>query len=333
MTKIENRRRLDRLRIGQGVGPGDSLRAALAGVLAAWGRDVDDAVLSVALGDAFMLTHAAAAERSSQWNIYGRHAFLAEAARDLGVSLYDLHPPDAAPLPTPPPEFATHFRDSYAPFVAAAIERDEPCLAWMGWPPPTEDAWGVVTGMLEGGRCVGRTMYGGEEAVEMIGPPVLVYVVEEVRPSVLDVRNLVGRVLTRAAAVLNNRLDASYRVTSGVASLEAWRTAAQADAQGGGSAAGQMHAAIARQCVAGRKTAARFFMEQRGMVAEREAAAMQVCCEAFREMIERLTPFAHPSGCVSAASPAFLAGLCKAIEGVLPFEQQAAVALAGWLEA
>ncbi len=321
-------RRLDGLRITEGVAPGESLRAVLSGVLKAWGREVDDALLSVVLGDAFMLTYAAEASPALRWNIHGRHAFLDEAACDLGIAVYDLHPPDAAPLPTPPPEFATHFRDSYAPFVTAAVERDEPCLAWMGWPPPCEGAWGVVTGVLDDGRCVGRTMFSGAESVEMIGPPVQVYVVNEVRPADIEPGRLIDRVLSRAAVVLNSRLDAKYGVVSGTAAMEAWRDAVREGMRGRGDATGQLHAAIVRQFAAGRKAAMRFFLEHQATGGRGETSAMKTCGEVFAEMTERLTPFAQAQACVSTSSAAYLEGLSKAIDRILPLEQAAAATLA-----
>lgn len=137
----------------------DSLTLALDALLRAFGTEVDLKTLAGLLSTG--------------------HANVVEAARRFGVELRDLHPPEAAPLPTPP-EFEQHFQDSYLPFIRAALTRDEPVLAWMGWPPPDECEWGVITGIDPAtNRCIGRTRSSPKADVAMIGPAVQVYTVVE----------------------------------------------------------------------------------------------------------------------------------------------------------
>lgn len=104
-----------------------------------------------------------------------RHAFLVEAARRFSLELRELHPPEAIPLPPTPREFDWHFRDSYLPFIRAALERDEPVLAWMGWPAADAREWGIITSLDPGtGVCSGWTASGRQR---LIAAPVQVYTV------------------------------------------------------------------------------------------------------------------------------------------------------------
>lgn len=150
-------RRLESISFQSGANAGDSLLLSLCAMLHAFGAEVELKTLAVLL-------------RAGP-------ASVVDAARRFGIELRDLHPPDAAPLPTPP-EFEQHFRDSYLPFIRAALERDEPVLAWMGWPPPDEKEWGIITGIdAATGRCRGRTRSSGDTDVPMVGPAVQVYTV------------------------------------------------------------------------------------------------------------------------------------------------------------
>ncbi len=170
-------RRLDSVKFREDAPVKDSLILSLDAILRAYGAEVDLTALSAAVY----------ASAKPDWrmirspeNLRGASALqvrVVDAARKWGVELRDLHPPDAAPLPTPP-EFEQHFRDSYMPFIRAAIERDEPVLAWMGWPPPNACEWGVITGIDPAtGRCVGRTITNPDRDVDLLGPAVQVYTV------------------------------------------------------------------------------------------------------------------------------------------------------------
>lgn len=154
----------------------DSLVLSLDAILRAYGADVDIAALARAL-DPARESDSAASGRASRAPEIERHARnIVEAARRWGLELRDLHPPDAAPLPVTPPEFEQHFRDSYMPFIRASLDRDEPVLAWMGWPAPDERAWGIITGIdAESGRCTGRTASRPDRQLIMIQSPVQIY--------------------------------------------------------------------------------------------------------------------------------------------------------------
>lgn len=163
----------------------DSLVLSLDAILRAYGADVDIAALAAAL-DTPETSDAAAGDRAFRTPGIGRHARnIVEAARRWGLELRDLHPPDAAPLPVTPPEFEQHFHDSYLPFIRASLDRDEPVLAWMGWPAPDEQAWGIITGIDDQlGRCRGRTVSSPDLDRVMMHSPVQVYTpIQFVQPS------------------------------------------------------------------------------------------------------------------------------------------------------
>lgn len=240
--------RLSDLHVPPTDDPSQSLLCCLEAVLSSYGCRVDRDELAVVLGDAVLVTYAAEARPGEQWNTYGRHAFLESAARLYGLELRDLHPPDAAPLPLPPPEFVGHFADSYLPLVRTALAHGYPALAWMGWPPPNRAIWGVVIRMdAASERAIGRTAFSGGQTVALEGPPVQVHTVQEFREVCPKAEDVLNAALDHTAAILNNRIPEKYRIVSGVLALEQLRDDAAAQA------------GVVRTWIAGRRSAVRYF--------------------------------------------------------------------------
>jgi hypothetical protein len=157
--------RWDQARIDASNGAADSLVLCVQAVLRGYGHGATYDQLS-ALGGA------AAASTDPQ-------EFLGNVARGFALEIRELHPAQAAPTPPTPREFDWHFRDSYLPFIRAALERDEPVLAWMGWPPPHESDWGIVTGIdAATGQCRGWTPGGPRR---LVSSPVQVYLLSPAR--------------------------------------------------------------------------------------------------------------------------------------------------------
>lgn len=227
--------------------PSQSLLSCLDGALRYYGCRVDRDELAVVLGDAVLVTHAAEARPGERWNVYGRHAFLEPAARLYGLALRDLHPPEAAPLPVPPPEYLGHFADSYLPLVRTALGHGYPALAWMGWPEPNRTRWGVITKVDAGGRVVGRTPFSHGRSVTLEGPPVQVYTVQEFQKRCPPMEEILSAAFEHAEAVLNNRIPNNFRVVTGIAALEKWRDETNSPA------------GVAASMIVGRSSAARFF--------------------------------------------------------------------------
>ncbi len=190
----------------------------------AFGKDVPYETLAAATGCGFMTSFAERAPARHQWNVYGRHVFVEPAARLFGMTLRPLHPLGAAPIPEQPVEYDKHFHDSYLPFVAAALERDEPILAWMGWPSPLAHLWGVVTQIdPHTGQCVGATAYDTAQAEVMARAPVQVYAVQDYTETEPAPDALLDMAFAHAASILANRLDSRLGVVTGVAAMQRWR--------------------------------------------------------------------------------------------------------------
>lgn len=208
----------------------DALPHALNAMLRAYGAAVDPDEGSAVLGVAFMTTFAERAAPPARWNTYGLHAFLEPAARLYGLELRDLHPPSAAPLPHPPPEYELHFRDSYLPFIRAALARGEPVLAWMGWPPPCETGWGVVTGWDERAqRCIGQTFASRGRPTPLPNAAVQVYTVQGFAPAGPTAVEVLSAVVERANLTLSNRIPDEFGVVTGPTALAELRRSVIAD--------------------------------------------------------------------------------------------------------
>ncbi|HVP11092.1 MAG TPA: hypothetical protein VMV94_07900 [Phycisphaerae bacterium] len=320
-------RRLSQIRVNEVNGPCASLVLSLQAMLEAYGRRVELWELAAVTGNAFMVTYAPGASPRERWNMYGRHAFLEGAAHTYGLTLRELHPPSAAPVPNTPPEFAGHFRDSYLPFVELAISRDEPVLAWMGWPPPQESIWGVITGIDAATRhCHGQTMYSRGKSVPLQGPAVQVYIVQEYSPAPA-VPLSIDAVLERGAIVLNNRLDASFGVVTGPAAIRKWREAltSRGDLRDDAALPCSLHLQMTQAVVGARQAAIRFFHSRRSVASPAQHRVMDAYISLFHEMIELLKPFTDEEAVLlESESEQRRAELAEALGLVAAIEERAA---------
>jgi hypothetical protein len=326
-----NSSRLAAVRIAGGGEQCESLVLALQAVLRAYGREVGYDELAGLTGVAFMTTRAIGEPDPGRWPAHGRHAFLVPAARMYGLELRELHPPDAAPLPVVPPEFAEHFRDSYEPFIVEAMARDEPVLAWMGWPSPHEMQWGIITAVAnESRRCFGCTAGLADVRSTLTGPPVQVYVAQNYTATEPESEDVLQAALARAAIILGNRLDPSFGVVTGPAALAEWRgwLMEALDRKPDVPATVEFHSQLARVFVSGRRTAARFFEKYHAAAARSHRAAVEVCRVAFREAATLLEPSATPSKLGAALeSDASRQELVDALARVIECEQRVELAL------
>lgn len=168
-----------------------------------------------------MVSLRAGAPAALRWNVFGRHAFVEEAAREFGVELRPLHPPQAAPAPPAPSEFELHWRDSYVPLVRSSIDRGESVLAWMGWPEPHGLDWGLITAVDGNGAARGVTPGCGDEPVCLAGPPVQVYCATAFDSQETRRHDHMESILRRFGRVLRNELPEAFGVVTGVAALKA----------------------------------------------------------------------------------------------------------------
>jgi hypothetical protein len=284
----------------------ESLVLSLQAVFRAYGRDLDYDELAAVTANALMTTWAPDAADPTWWPVCGRHAFLESAARSYGLVLRELHPPDAAPRPPAPPEYELHFRDSYLPFIQAALEHDEPVLAWAGWPAPHEMLWGVITGIDAAlKQCIGYSCASPGQRVLLTGPPVQVYLVQDYTETRSTPGQVLSAALQRADAAFNNHLDAFFGVVSGPAALEKWHDALATDPGAPDLGPGvsptpsgldqtrgpaDFHPCLARFLVCGRRSAIRFFERFRPHADPAQLSTMDTCLALFRKVVTCMEP-------------------------------------------
>lgn len=301
-----NTSRLEGLRITATDDQSESLVLSLQAVFRAYGQELDYDELAAVTGTAFMVTCAPGAPEPGWWPVYGRHCYLEPAARTYGLSVRGLHPPDAAPDAPAPTEYDQHFRDSYVPFVEAALARDEPALAWMGWPAPHEMLWGVVTEIDEASkRCAGHCCADPGKRLELTGSPVQVYLVQDAAAARPSPQELLDAALRRAGSILNNRVDASFGVITGAAALERWRDVLDAEGRrrapspGNASKPGEsrsvtdvavFHRRMAWFLVRGRQSAMRFFKRFARNADSDQTEIVDRCVAAFEEAVGLMEP-------------------------------------------
>lgn len=209
------------LRIASSPNQPESLALCLRAILGWSGSHLDYSEICCALATAVMVSYCRTARLEDRWNTFGRHAFVEEAAREAGLELRALHPPQAAPTPPAPSEFEWHWRDSYMPLVRASLERGEPVLAWMGWPPPNDSDWGIITAIDNDGVARGVTPGCGNVPVRLAGPPVQVYCATRIDAQETLRHDRLKSMLTRFGRVLRNDLPEAFGVVTGVPALKA----------------------------------------------------------------------------------------------------------------
>lgn len=214
---------LDALRVTSETDQPETLAQCLVAILALNGSTRAYSELCCALGTAVMVSLRRTARVEDRWNTFGRHAFVEDAAREEGLELRPLHPPQAAPTPPAPSEFDLHWRDSYMPLVHASVERGEPVLAWMGWPAPHRTQWGVITAIDNDGVARGLTPGCGNVPVRLVGPPVQAYCASAVEPVSTATPGRLDGLLRRFGRVLRNEIPRDYGVITGVPALESLR--------------------------------------------------------------------------------------------------------------
>ena len=224
-----------------------SLTCALRAIAEQGGCDIDFDELNAALGLSWLVSAVPSEDDLASWLMYARDAFLIEAGCLYGMTIRDLHPPEAARGLSGLQEFGQHFDASYRPLILRALEHAQPVLAWQGWPGDRGLSWGIITNTCEDGiglaGCLpnpqdvvgtGRAVPGAAPQANGVGdgtslpsvtlerPPVQLYVVEAMRPTQPDPQELIEVVLNHAQQILDNALEARFGVITGPAAYYAW---------------------------------------------------------------------------------------------------------------
>ncbi len=233
-----------------------SLPYALCAVAHTAGLNVDLYDLCAAMGLSFMPTSVRGEPSTDKWRMYARDAFLIPAGRLFGMTIREIHPPEAAQGIAELPEFKQHFDASYRPLIERALEHDQPVLAWQGWPGEWALHWGVITETCADGigfagwvpgttglepgievpssgeslSCRDRnTSASGSRSTEarrpdvkLERPPVQIYVVESIAPCKPDPQELQDMTIAHAGVVLGNGLADRFGVTTGPGAYDHW---------------------------------------------------------------------------------------------------------------
>lgn len=210
--------------------PCTSLTHALCTIADRAGYIIDPDDLNPALGLSWMSIAVPSEPDPGCWPMYARDAFLVEAGRLFGMTIRDVHPPEAARGLSDAAEFQQHFDASYRPLVLRALEHDQPVLAWQGWPGEMRLLWGIITGTSDAGVGLrGRVAWpsgaGSDHAPEVVTldqPPVQLYVVETVAATQPDPQELLDLALEHAKQVLSDALHDRFGVMTGPGAYDAW---------------------------------------------------------------------------------------------------------------
>lgn len=163
-----------------------SLAHALRAVARDTGNEIDFDDLLAAMGLSWMVCAVPDEPNVADWSMYARDAFLIPAGRLFGLTIREIHPPQAARGLDRAAEFEQHFDASYRPLINRALEHGQPVLAWRGWPGERRLWWGVVTAACDGGIGFRGGVYPSRDlsvACELhvlVSPPTQLYVVERV---------------------------------------------------------------------------------------------------------------------------------------------------------
>ena len=223
-----------------------SLTYALCAIADRTGYTIDLDDLNAALGLSWMSIAVPSVPDPGRWPMYARDAFLVEAGRLFGMTIRDMHPPEAARGLSDAAEFTQHFDASYRPLALRALEHDQPVLAWQGWPVEMRMLWGIITGTSDAGIGLrGRVAWPSgappcpseppqdmpppsartdrtPEVVTLDHPPVQLYVVETIAATQPDPQELLDLALKHARQVLNNALHERFGVITGLAAYDVW---------------------------------------------------------------------------------------------------------------
>lgn len=265
-----------------------SLMFALQSLAHDTGYAIDHDDLNAALGLSWMTTAVPDEDDLARWQMYARDAFVIPAGRLFGMTIRDIHPPEAARGLNGLPEFAQHFDASYRPLVVRALEHDQSVLAWQGWPGDQAMMWGIITttcdeGIGLAGRVpwptAARTCEAEHEShvpspsaqacrqydtVILDRPPVQLYVVETITPTQPDRDELLDIVLAHAGQILDNALMKHFSVLAGPAAYDAW-IASVRDEQASGADYSDLvegHRQMGTSVLAGHRSAIRFLERQ-----------------------------------------------------------------------
>lgn len=276
--------------------PAMSLTFTLQALAHDAGYEIDRDDLNAALGLSWMTTAVPRERDLARWPMYARDAFLAEAGRLFGMTIRDIHPPEAARGLNGFPEFRQHFEASYRPLIHRALEHNQAVLAWQGWPGDQGMMWGIVKRTCDGGIGF-MGVVGGPRAVRTPGhpvtlesPPLQLYVVEAITSSQPDPDELLELALDHARLVLGNALESRFGVVTGPAAFDAWiaRWEDEEAYVADGTGLRQGHMQLAASVIAAHNSAIRFLESQLARNADKKRSLIDAMISSCHSVIAAL---------------------------------------------
>ena len=202
-----------------------SLTFALQAVARRAGYAVDFDDLHAVLGLSWLFCAVRDEDHPCRWPLYARDAFVIEAARRFGLTLRELHPPQAAHGLRLAPEFDQHFDASYRPIIHHALEHRQPVLAWQGWSGNAGLLWGLIEQACQEGVGFHGRVYSSESRAEellLVEPPVQLYVIETVTPTQPSPDDLWEAAQAHARLILENKLIERFGIETGPGAFDTW---------------------------------------------------------------------------------------------------------------
>lgn len=274
----------------------ESLTFAIQAIAAHAGYPIGRDDLNAALGLSFSVTAVPREDDLSRWSMYARDACLIEAGRLFGLTIRDIHPPEAARGLCRAAEFEQHFAASYRPLILRALENGQRVLAWQGWPGDRGLMWGVITGSCDSGIGLRGATYGSvgspstPDPALLNKPPVQLYVVESVEPTTPDSKHLFDLALENASKVLSNELAERFDVLLGPSAYDLWIERLRNPTPGNVAMPDPLesHRRLATAIMAGHQSAIRFLDARVAAATSQQRASVKQLTNLCRSIVRSL---------------------------------------------
>ena len=198
--------------------PAFSLARVLRAVVCDASFNIEFNDLLAAMGLSWIVCTVPSEPNVADWCMYARDAFLIPAGRLFGLTIREIHPPQAARGLDRAAEFEQHFDASYRPLILRALEHGQPVLAWRGWPGGRRLWWGVMSSSCDEGIGFRGAVYPSAhssavaERHVLVSPPTQLYVLESSALRSPSKRELQALWVEQRRQVISGELDARFGI-------------------------------------------------------------------------------------------------------------------------
>lgn len=190
------------------------------------GIEIEFDDLVAAMGLAWLVCGVPGHHDVGDWMMYARDAFLLPACKQFGLSVREMHPPEAAKGLDRAAEFDQHFDASYRPLIHRALENGQAVVAWQGWPGEHRLHWGVIESACDDGVGFCGQVYDhlGQVGIPLtlVNPPTQLYVVETIAPVEVD-RQILFQLVSGQIDQINQRdFQRRFGIVAGPDAFQLW---------------------------------------------------------------------------------------------------------------